>query len=550
MEGLLCTLSQPATRAGGRTSRHNSFWCIAVLTVCIGAISVCNPISVRPAHSDAVLGAGADVTVTINAESDLGRVPPGAVGWGAMWKRAMLWPAPPADFDDASHAAYIRDLGERLRPVVEAGDMRNISWPWGVSFSTWGVNWENSAGRWSTRTADCARILGRGSGWCEKAIVGVGDLMALADTWQLEAITVSVPLAVIDGGHTRWGPNFFDQSFPPDVIEKIAAHARRLVDHLKAQPAWNSLQRIYLAAGCEWRHYKLRNPSPAVLTYAALIRRLREVISEEKVIIVASASDSADIPGIPQIQAATWNEYLYRELSGIPGVALDLHRYRGNEGAAAGPGNTTPLTPGNVDVLLSTGLRQRGYLRVMPQHWRGTGAPARTVLLENAIHGYLADHSTHSDEPRPWAVSLAHADLTREALRSGSLTFLGWTWFPETLPGEWPHGALDRAGGLQPHAAAQAFLSRYHRGRIIETQWDSERSLRGNATINRQGVVRLYGGNFSRNPVSLGLTVQGADIAGVRVEFMEESGTSHADWDGRNPLEVSAMTLYRIRMQR
>jgi len=60
--------------------------------------------------------------------------------------------------------------------------------------------------------------------------------MTLAKIWELEAITVSVPLSVLDGSVPRWGPGFFDQAFPPDVIEQISDHARALVDFMKAHP--------------------------------------------------------------------------------------------------------------------------------------------------------------------------------------------------------------------------------------------------------------------------------------------------------------------------
>lgn len=240
----------------------------------------------------------ATVTLTVDPGRRKRDVPPGVIGWGAMWKRSMLWPSPPLNFNDKSHLDYIIRLGETNAPLIAQADVRNTSWPWGVSFSTWAVNWENSARPWSQRVDDCARVLNRVSPWCEKTIVGVGDLMTLAHIWNLEAITVSVPLAVIDGRHTRWGPGFFDQVFSPQTIEQISDHAKRLVDYMKFHTTWSKLERVFVSAGCEWRHYKLNNPSPAVLSYAALIKRIREKIPDEKVIIVASASDSSDLPGI------------------------------------------------------------------------------------------------------------------------------------------------------------------------------------------------------------------------------------------------------------
>ena len=238
-------------------------------------------LGLRPAFADAILGSGADAMLRIDATAST-PIPPGVVGWGAMWKRAMLWPPPPKEFTDKSHAEYIIRLGRQNAPLIAAADVRNISWPWGVSFSTYAVNWENSARPWSKRLADCARILNRTAPWCEKTVVGVGDLMTLAHIWRLEAITVSVPLAVIDGRKTRWGPGFFDHTFSPQTIAQISDHARLLVDYMKQHATWADLKRVYISAGCEWRHYKLRNPSSAVLSYAALVKAIRAKIPEKK----------------------------------------------------------------------------------------------------------------------------------------------------------------------------------------------------------------------------------------------------------------------------
>ena len=104
-----------------------------------------------PAISEA-----ADVVMIVEAGGVVRQIPPGAVGWGAMWKRQFLWPAPPRDLQsDAQHAAYIEHLAQAGAQVAQQADLRNFSWPWGVSFSTWGVNWENSArrGRNGHRTA-------------------------------------------------------------------------------------------------------------------------------------------------------------------------------------------------------------------------------------------------------------------------------------------------------------------------------------------------------------------------------------------------------------
>lgn len=495
-----------------------------------------------------ILGAGAEYRLRIEAWRAVRAVPPGVVGWGAMWKREFLQPPPPATMTDAEHAAYIEQLAEAQAPWIAAADVRHLSWPWGVSFSTWAVNWENSASPWSQRRPDCVRVGGRVSPWCEVTVVGVGDLLTLAARWGLEAVTVAVPLAVSDGAVPRWGPNPLDQSFSAETIERISDHARRLVDFMKAHPAWNALHRVYLAAGCEWRHYSLVNPSPAVLSYAALVRRMRARIPESKVVLVASASDSTDLPGVPQWQAFGWNRYLHEQLHDVPGVALDLHRYRGDAGLEPAPDGSTALTATSVDRLLETGRNQRDFLAVHPSAWGGTGRAMPTVLLENAIHGLLSDHSTRSSAPRPWVVALAHADLVREALASPALAFLGWTWFPEDLPAEWPHGAV-RDGQLASHAAAQAFLSRYHRGFVLRSFGLENAPVRGNATRTAEGRVRAYGGNFSRQSHRLGFELLGEEAAGGQVECLTEGGLTTWTWDGQTPLELPPLCLWRIEFE-
>jgi len=489
----------------------------------------------------------AEITLKVQGVDSQQPIPPGVVGWGAMWKRQMLWPAPPAVMDDAQHQAYIRQLGLRNLPKVKAADMRNISWPWGVSFSTWGVNWENSAKPWSQRVADCARILNRTSPWCEKSVVGVGDLMELADLWELEALTVAVPLAVIDGRRTRWGPGFFDQTFSDPTIEQIADHGYRLIQYMKQHPGWQRLQRVYLSAGTEWRHYKLRNPSSAVLSYAKLLRRLREKIADSKVIIVGSASDSTDIPGIKHQQAISWNRYLYRELHKVPGIALDLHRYRGMIGTQADSSGRTPLNEQNIAVMLATGVGQRRYLTVKPADWGESGEAMPTVLLENAIHGHMADHSTRSSEPIPWPVALAHADLLREALASDAQTFLGWTWFPEDLPEEWPHGALKPDGRLSQPARVQAFLSRYHRGKRLKLALNDDSAVRANAVLSNEGRLALYGGNFSQQANRLRIELPNLKKQAGSLEIMDATGIRKQTLTLPASVSLAPLVLWRWR---
>ena len=487
---------------------------------------------------------GSEVTMTVDAGRIQREIQPGAVGWGAMWKKDLLWPPPPARINtDAEHSAYIERLANALKPLIVSADVRNISWPWGVSFSTWGVNWENSVVPWSQRPVDCARIvlLNKGSGWCEKTVVGVGDLLTLARHWRLEAVTVAVPLAVLDGAKVRYGPDFFSNAISDPVIEKISDHAVRLIEFMKSHPAWAGLSRVYLAAGCEWRHYSLKSPSQAVLTYARLIRRMREKISDSKVIIVASASDSADLE---PAKANSWNRYLYQQLKNTQGVALDLHRYRGMIGLRAASDGSTAAVVENVDRLVRTGLSQRNWLTVHPNQWRERGKAMPSVLLENAIHGLIGDHKTHSPDPAPWPVVMAHADLVREALASDALTFLAWTWFPEDLPREWPHGALRSDGTLAPHAKAQAFLSQFHVGALLYSAMSDESAVRANATRSRDGRIRIYGGNFSRYQQTLRL--HGIKPGPASLEILSNNRVHKGVWDGRSALTLPPMTLWRI----
>ena len=129
-----------------------------------------------------------------------------------------------------------------------------------------------------------------------------------------------------------------------------------------------------------------------------------------------------------------------------------------------------------------------------------------SVLLENAIHGKISDHNTHSSEPWPWPAVIAHADLLREAMASTAMTFLGWTWFPEDLPKEWPHGAILPDGTLAKHAQVQAFLSRYHRGELLESSMSDDSAVRGNIVRGSDGKLHLYGGNFSMEQHTLRLS--------------------------------------------
>ncbi len=486
-----------------------------------------------------------EVVLTISPRTVVREIPPGVIGWGAMWKSDLVWPVAPKSMDDTSHAQFIEDLGRQNAPLVQRADMRNISWPWGVNYSTWAVNWENSAKPWSQRSPDCVSVLGRVSTWCETTVVGVGDLMTLARMWHLEALTVAVPLAVVDGKNPRWGPGFCDHVFSDATIEQIADHAYRLIEYMKRQPGWNELGRVYLSAGTEWRHYGLHNPSPAVLSYAKLVRRIRQRIVDPKVIVVACASDSTDIPGVKYEQAISWNRYLYRELHAVPGVAMDLHRYRGVGGITAGADGRTPLTGPNIRKMLATGLRQRKYLTVQPADWGDTGPAMASVLLENAIQGHMNNHATHSQEPRPWPVVMAHADLVREALASPALTFLAWTWFPEDLPEEWPHGALLPAGQLSRHAAAQAFLSHFHRGKLLSATMNDESSIRANAVRGSNGQLFIYGGNFSQQGRSLQVILQGLDDEDGRLEIMTESGVVRKIVKLPSTITLPAMSLWR-----
>jgi hypothetical protein len=338
----------------------------------------------------------------------------------------------------------------------------------------------------------------------------------------------------------RWGPGFFSHAIDDRTIEKISDHAVALIDFMKSQPSWNKLQRVYLSAGCEWRHYGQRQ---AVLTYAKLIKRIREKIDDPKVIIVATASDSADYQAF---KANNWNKPLYEQLHNVKGVALDIHRYRGMVGLQAAPDGSTAATQANVDKLIRTGVTQRNFFTVHPGHWKQKGPPMPSVLLENAIHGLISDHSKHSDKPWEWPVVIAHADLVREALASSAMTFLGWTWFPEDLPPEWPHGAVRPDGTLAAHASAQAFLSRYHRGSLLQSRMSDESAIRGNAVQGGNGNLKLYGGNFSMEPHTLRLNLSSLNFGQATVEYMTDKQIHRTKWDGKSPLPLPPMTLWRI----
>ncbi len=513
-------------------------WPIVSLVIALGCLLLGTPLLAE------------EVVLTVSPGAVVRQIPPGVIGWGAMWKRDLLWPTPPKRMDDKGHRQFIEDLGRRNAPLVRQADMRNISWPWGVSFSTWAVNWENSAKPWSQRVPDCVTILGRVSPWCETTVVGVGDLMTLARRWKLEALTVAVPLAVVDGKKPRWGPGFFNHVFSDETIEQIADHAYRLIEFMKRQPGWNELGRVYLSAGTEWRHYGLHNPSPAVLSYTKLVRRIREKIVDPKVIVVACASDSADIPGVKHEQANSWNRYLYRDLHAVPGIALDLHRYRGVGGITADANGRTPLTRPNIRKMLATGLRQRNYLTVRPDDWGETGPAMASVLLENAIHGHMSDHATHSQEPRPWPAVMAHADLVREALASETSTFLAWAWFPEDLPEEWPHGGVLSTGQLSRHALAQAFLSRFHRGELLRAAFTDESSIRANAVRGSKGKLALYGGNFSQQEHRLRVVLKGLTDGDGQLEIMTETGVVNRRVKLPSTFTLPAMSLWRLRADR
>jgi hypothetical protein len=216
-------------------------------------------------------------------------------------------------------------------------------------------------------------------------------------------------------------------------------------------------------------------------------------------------------------------------------------------GVTASPEKTTPLTPDNIDGLLRTGLSQRGFLTVEPRQWQQPGPAMPTVLLENAIHGIDADHKKQATTPRPWFVAIAHADLVREALAGESLTFLGWTWFPENLPPEWPHGAI-RNGKLESHARAQAFLSRFHRGELLDTTGAKSSAIRANATRLPSGDICVYGGNFSREKQQFGFSIKGATAIDATVELLSERGITRHQWPREKSLTLRPMSLFRVRV--
>ena len=169
-----------------------------------------------------------------------------------------------------------------------------------------------------------------------------------------------------------------------------------------------------------------------------------------------------------------------------------------------------------------------------------------SVLLGNAVHGLVGDHSTHSSAPWPWPVVVAHVDLVREALASPAMTFLGWTWFPEDLPKEWPHGAILPGGQLAKHAQAQAFLSRYHRRSLVVSRLSDDSAVRGNAVRQPNGRLALYGANFSLTEHQLRLDLRGVGARTATVEYMTDKQIHRTSWDGRSTLLMPPMTLWRV----
>lgn len=175
-----------------------------------------------------------------------------------------------------------------------------------------------------------------------------------------------------------------------------------------------------------------------------------------------------------------------------------------------------------------------------------------SVLLENAIHGYISDHTKHSSKPWPWPAVIAHADLVREALASPALTFLGWTWFPEDLPPEWPHGAILKNGTLSQHAKAQAFLTRFHRGILLKSTVSNNNAVRANAVQNRGGNISLYGGNFSLESQQLNVQLSGAGKYSYDfVEYMnDKTEIRRIPWSKGAKISIPPMTLWRTTLRK
>ena len=126
------------------------------------------------------------------------------------------------------------------------------------------------------------------------------------------------------------------------------------------------------------------------------------------------------------------------------------------------------------------------------------------------------------------------------------MTFLGWTWFPEDLPKEWPHGAILPGGQLAKHAQAQAFLSRYHRRSLVVSRLSDDSAVRGNAVRQPNGRLALYGANFSLTEHQLRLDLRGVGARTATVEYMTDKQIHRTSWDGRSTLLMPPMTLWRV----
>lgn len=364
----------------------------------------------------------------LSARRPMGR--PMIFGYGAMFNRQSLWPAPPKDFaNDVAHKQWVDDHINANVPLAAQAGMRAVSWPWGVTFSTFGVNWENGIGGWSARRPDRAP----GSGWYEKQTVGIDELWDFADMCSLDAVVIGTPLGVWDGNVPRWGPQPWTYKFDEKTIGKAVDHCLGMVDHLSAQDTWGQRQ-VFIEAGCEWRPFQSFTLSDAAKTYGELCVRLADELKpDEQITVVASGAETAEFGGLQALKAAAWNRPLYETIVGH-GVAVDLHKYR--------------------SVVNSTASKQHGFFTVDPKQWGGKGPRLKSVVFEQATTYPGADVT--KDAQGDWPDTAIAADLAMRAAaeKDGVLCYLAWCWGLNTRPSPWSYGIVRPDGTVNNRGLA------------------------------------------------------------------------------------------------
>lgn len=477
-----------------------------------------------PTAPVANMGTGADVTISADAAAPGLAVAPGAFGYNAQWRMqdglaALCGPVA----TDADQAACLEKIGAAYGPMLAEAGARNLAFlNWGNTLGTWGDPL-SSAGPWSARKLDC----NPGSGLCERDVVGVGDVCALAKRWRLEAITFPVPLT---------GADPFTKVISDAAAARIVDYAAREI----AAVGCAALTR-YVGVGVEWSPL---GPAfaQAQASYLKLLASLRARVEDPKVVLLVYGMLGARYGGAQAVAANAVNQPLYALAMRTPGLLIDLHPYLIPARLAAAPDGSTPMTDANVDALLRIAPDQSGFLTVAPAQWGATGPPAPGAVAEFSAMGLRHDVTQASEAPWPWEATLALADLSRECLASGAAICLNHAWTTGRPP-EWPMDAVS-GGALTDKARALGFLAAFHRGGVLPSLV-SAGSVRG--TVTREGAtLRAYGGNFSRTPVTLGFRLfDEAAGRSASVEIRARGGVTAFAWDGAAPLALPPLSLWR-----